>query len=112
MKASEFLGSQYLSAADINGEVIARVIESIGDETITNPEGKTRRRLTLGLAGVKKKLVLNATNLQMLTDMFGDETDSWLGKTISLSKDKTNFAGRKVDCIRVYPVKNSSEIAF
>ena len=47
-------------------------------------------------------LVLNKTNLLNLLDAFGDDTDKWKGKQVTLKVERTTFNGKTVPCIRVY----------
>jgi hypothetical protein len=37
----------------------------------------------------------------MLADLFGGETEDWIGKVIQLYADKTRFGHKVVPCVRV-----------
>lgn len=49
-----------------------------------------------------KPLALNRTNLLSLVNAFGDDTDEWLGKALSLNVETTQYQGKNVPCVRVY----------
>jgi hypothetical protein len=46
-------------------------------------------------------MVINRTNLKRIIAMYGNETDTWVGKRITLYESETDFNGRTVPCIRV-----------
>ena len=90
--------SKYLKAADLQGHTVTVQIASchmddVGDDTGDKP--------VLTFHGKDKGLVLNKTNSQMITEMYGAETDNWIGKSITIRPDKTTYGGRLVDCLRV-----------
>lgn len=48
-----------------------------------------------------KSVVINKTNSTRIAEMFGTETDNWVGKTFKIMKSWTTFSGQEVPCIRV-----------
>tara|TARA_Y100000310_G_scaffold277108_1_gene294678 strand:- start:781 stop:1263 length:483 start_codon:yes stop_codon:yes gene_type:complete len=48
-----------------------------------------------------KKLVLNKTNGIRIADMYGEETDNWVGNSITLHSERVEFRGEMRDGIRV-----------
>ena len=68
-------------------------MESVGqDSHDTKP--------VLHFQGAQKGMVLNKTNANVITILYGDETDNWIGKQIELYPTQTDFRGEIVDCIR------------
>jgi hypothetical protein len=55
----------------------------------------------LSFADQDKKLVVNATNFDILMDALGNNTSKWVGHDIVLAGTKVRFKGRSVDSIRV-----------
>jgi hypothetical protein len=55
----------------------------------------------LTFKGQDKKLVVNATNLDILMDALGNNTTKWVGHDVVLASTKVRFKGRSVDSIRV-----------
>jgi hypothetical protein len=50
-------------------------------------------------------LSLNVTNAGSLAEAFGDESNDWPGKQLTLKIEPTNMGKKKTKGIRVYPVK-------
>jgi len=70
-------------------------MEKVGQEN--NQEMKA----VLYFEGTEKGLVLNKINSTTIGDAYGFETNSWAGCRIELYHDFTEFAGKRVECIRV-----------
>ena len=68
---------------------------------LKDPSGESKDRLVVRFDGEKKAMVLNGTNYDAIADMFGDETDGWLGKTVSLYSTTTRMGTKVVPCVRV-----------
>lgn len=89
--------SKYLKAADLGKSrpvvTIKNVtMEQVGDQTLP----------MLLMVGKDKGLLLNRTNANMIEEIAGTfETDQWRGVKIQLYATKTDYAGKRVDCIRV-----------
>jgi hypothetical protein len=99
MKIGSAFPGQYLKAADLNGKRVPVVIDSVAMEDIG---GETKP--ILHFRGKERGLVLNKTNANSISMIIGtDETDDWPGKAITLFPSKTEFQGKRVDCIRVDP---------
>lgn len=109
MKANEYYQttSNFLKPEDLNKQRLDVVIEAaelqeIGDDT----------KIVLFFKSQDKQLVLNKTNADMITELFGtDETDEWIGKSVTLRPDMTRYAGRPVACIRIDMVLPNAAVA-
>jgi hypothetical protein len=55
----------------------------------------------LSFADQDKKLVVNATNFDVLMDAFGNNTNKWANHDVILEGTKVRFKGRTVDSIRI-----------
>jgi hypothetical protein len=93
------LCSTYLTADTVRDAPLRGPIERF--EIITL-DGKTKG--VIFVAGCSKGLVLNVTNTDALANAFGDEMESWVGKTVEIFKDRCQFKGKPVDCCRVRPI--------
>lgn len=90
--------SKYVAAADLMGQDVSVTIAKI----ITEEVGQTKDvRPILFFSGHQKGMVLNATNAKRIVRMYGEDTDGWIGKTITLYESETEFQGDTVPCIRV-----------
>lgn len=90
--------SKYVRAGDLDNRDIRLTITSVNQEDIDN-DGSTKPVLYFN--GTAKGLVLNRTNAHTIANMLGTETDNWLGQSITLFPTKTDFGGKRVDCIRI-----------
>jgi hypothetical protein len=55
----------------------------------------------LKFVGKKKALVVNKTNAQRIAMMYGNDTDEWIGKSITLYVDIVDFQGKATEAIRI-----------
>ena len=97
----EVFPSKYLKAADLGGKPITVTIESAPLETLKNPEGKEQLKTVLYFMKAKKALPLNMTNWDAVAEIAGGDSDDWPGCQVELYPDKTQMAGKIVDCIRM-----------
>jgi hypothetical protein len=89
--------SNYLGAVDLDGPT-QFIIESIDEELI----GRDKEpKVVITLRGQRKKWIINRTNARSLAKMFGDDTDNWIGKTITLITPVVEFQGESKPAIRV-----------
>jgi hypothetical protein len=96
MKVSEIYAGAHLKAIDLGGRASLAQISDVSSEVFDEGE-----KIVLHFAGKDKTLVCNATNSRMIAASFGDETETWKGKTIELYPDKVMFGGKLVDALRV-----------
>lgn len=109
MSMRDLLGGRYLSSEDMKDpknegkylEFVGDVLSAGKEKVGTNDEG-FRMRAVIEIEGVGKPVVLNATNLELLCDTYGDEGDDWLGHPVGIRVEMTKFAGRKVPGIRLF----------
>lgn len=104
VKAIEFITAKYLTAKvakEYNGKSF--IIDSAFAETVGQGENE-QDKLCIRLKGIDKPLPLNQTNLTILTGAYGDDTDSWVNKKITLRIVKVKFNGELVDGLQVEPV--------
>ena len=100
MKVSEAYPSDYLKAADIGDATPTVIIVSAELETV-GQGAKAEQKLVLGFKGKEKRLVLNKTNSNTIAALYGDETDDWLGKPITLVTREIEYDGKVAPAIRV-----------
>lgn len=108
MKIGSAFPGQYIKAADLQGKRVQVVIDRVEMEDIG---GETKP--VLHFRGKERGLVLNKTNANAIWGITGsDETDEWGGVTVVLYPSKTDFQGKRVDCIRIdapaQPVKRQA----
>ena len=102
MNFDDLFPSKYLKASDLNSEPRTALIKNIDTEKMNDGEMKP----VVYFKGSSKGLVLNVTNGRVIADLYGSDTDGWVGKPIALVASTTDFQGRTVDCIRLRPPVN------
>ena len=98
VNVKKFVTQKYLNAKndgkDVNGKHV--VIDAAFPETINGDE-----KLCLRFKGIEKPMVLNQTNISILSAALGDNTDDWISKKVSLSVVKVSFNGELKDSLQV-----------
>jgi hypothetical protein len=97
--------SDYLKADDIAGKSVRVVISKVDDI-----EFEKGLKPVLSFEGKKKRLVTNATNFDILSEAFGNNTAKWVGHAIVLQGVKVPFKGKVVDSIRVSVPKEQKPV--
>lgn len=94
-----FPGANFLKASDIEDESVYTVLgfEEIKTRISDEP------RPVLRLKGEEKPLGLNATNFDKMIEKFGDETEKWKSKriTLMLVRARNPQTGKEQDAIRI-----------
>ncbi len=57
----------------------------------------------LKFAGRERMLLLNSTNLKVMSALFGADTGKWFGQHIALHVERVSAFGQQVDAIRIRP---------
>src|SRR5436190_5464502 len=96
MKLSEAFPSPYLKGEDIDGAEPTVTISGAAMETLGEDH-----KLVLQFAGKQKRLVCNRTNANTIEELYGSDTDGWIGKQITLFVAPVQFQGRRVNGLRV-----------
>lgn len=103
----------YLGAYSLDdGRDIVATIDHIVQEKVTGADGKSEECVVCYFKGGVKKMILNATNLKTITEMFGTPfIEDWYGRKIQIGIEKVKAFGKVVDALRVVkPDPNRVEI--
>ena len=92
--------SKYLKASDLQGRRVLATIEGVGMMKVGSDE-----KPIIYFQNKTKGLLLNRTNARMIAEIAGtEETDNWGGVKIVIYAAKVDYAGRRVDALRIdYP---------
>ncbi len=94
--------SEWIKAKDLRGKDWVLEIARISDHTFpARDDQPAKQQLVLHFRGATKKLGLNTTNAHAIGEMYGPESDDWVGKTITLYPTKDRLGAKIVDCIRI-----------
>ena len=112
MKLSELFPSNLLKAQDVTdagGEMPLTIKEIKISEFDKDGGGKERKPIIYFTN--EKQMVCNKTNGNLISEMYGDETDGWIGKKVTLIVQEVDFAGKRTPAIRIKNL-NSKEDAI
>ena len=116
MNLNDAYPSRFLSAEDLNGQDVTVTIANVTQETLG--QGKdAQQKLVASFVGKKKAMVLNKTNAKTIAKLYGDETDGWTGKRITIGAREVEFQGDMILALRVSlkapaaPAANAAKVA-
>ena len=92
--------SRFLAADDLQGKAVQVTIQDAGIEAI-GQGADMDHKIVLTFAGKKKQMVCNKTNARTIAELYGDDTDQWLGKPIIIAPREVEFQGNMVWALRV-----------
>jgi hypothetical protein len=95
-KVSETFSSGFYKAADFPKPAVLTIASAA-----LHDFGEGDQKIKLSFSDGDKELVLNKTNASLIADIYGDDTDDWLGKPLAVYKERVTYQGRLVDGIRV-----------
>jgi arabinogalactan endo-1,4-beta-galactosidase len=95
MRISSAFPSKYLKAADLQGRQVKALMSHVETETIGDDD-----RPVLYFQGKEKGLILNKTNANSISAVYGDDTEDWRGGEIVLFETMVDFQGKTMAAIR------------
>lgn len=99
-KISEMQPSKYLKASDADEGDLILTMRDVKEETLgRGPDAQNK--WILYFEEVEKGLVLNKTNMNTIAKLYGDDTDGWEGKKITLFATEVQFQAEMVEALRV-----------
>jgi hypothetical protein len=101
MNVNDIFPTRFVAAADLNGKSFTLTIRSVTLEDMQSHDNKTVTKPVAWFTNAAKGLVLNRTNTMIIADLYGPETDDWVGKQIIIYATKVRAFGKMEDAIRV-----------
>ena len=101
--------SKYLKQADAEDDVIV-TITKVGQANIAKDDEPPEMKWMVRFAEFNKPMVLNRTNISLLGNFLGDDTDDWIGKQVILYNDESiQFAGKVTGGLRFKRLKTAAK---
>lgn len=96
--------SNWIYAHDLKGRDVTVTIRETRVGKVKNAT-KEERKPVLYFKESKdaRGLVLCKTNAKTVASLYGNETDNWTGKRVTLFPTTTTFGKDTVDCVRIRP---------
>lgn len=95
----------YIGHVDLGGRDVTLTIKKVVGGELTAEGGRKSRKPVAHFAGDSKPFIVNKTNAKTIASLYGDETDKWSGKRITLftSTTRNPDGGGMTACIRIRP---------
>jgi hypothetical protein len=103
MNVKAMFPSNYIAHEDLQSQDVPVQIAGCRMEPLKQDNGPDREKPVLYFVGHQRGLVLNQVNAMTISSLYGDETEAWRGRWITLYPTQCQFGARMVDCIRVRP---------
>lgn len=99
----KLLNPKYLGSHDLEPDKeYPVIIERYNKEEVIGDAGKKSDKTICYFKGGQKGLILNATNLKMMSKVLGSKyIEHWIGKTVILKVVQEKAFGETMDVIRV-----------
>lgn len=95
--------SKWMKSSDIEQEMpvtMERVsMEEVGDDD---------RKPVVWFREFSKGMVLNKTNANNVAELYGPDSDAWIGRQMTLATAMVDFQGRSTRALRLYPPPRQS----
>lgn len=97
--------AKWVKAWDLGGKARVVTIEKVEPGFIEDKQkGKKDRLPIVWFKGAKKPLGFNKTNSKTVANMYGKNTEDWIGKSVTIYPTTCQVgADPNVDCIRIKP---------
>ena len=103
MKVGKYVAGRFLKGMDLEQEFTTMTIDHADEETLMG-----EAKLVLYFEEEDRGVVLNKINTRRLIEAFGDDSDDWIGKRITLYTEPVDFNGKVTDAIRLKKAKSQA----
>ena len=100
--------SRFIRSSDIDGDKRS-TIDRIDFEMV-GQGSEAEEKPVVFFSGMNQGLVLNRTNSESIADLFGEDTDDWVGKDVVLYRDRVRFGAKMVDAVRIKAVDRQAAV--
>lgn len=99
-----FYDREFIYAFNLEGRDVTVTIENVKLGELVGTSGKKSKKPVVYFKGSEKGLALCVTNGRTIAAMYGNKTEDWVGKRITMFPTHTQFGGQTVECIRIRPI--------
>ncbi|MDD4352665.1 MAG: hypothetical protein PHU71_06875 [Candidatus Gracilibacteria bacterium] len=98
-----FLDKNYLGSHNLErGEEMLLTIEKfVGEEEVKTADGKASNKPVLYFKEESPKMILNITNANTISALYGTHPDGWIGKQIQVYAASVRAFGKTQDALRI-----------
>lgn len=99
-KLNEMFPSKWLKADDFDEDGTVLTVKKLKEESVGQGRDADEKWV-LYFEELEKGLVLNKTNTNIIAKLYGDDTDEWKGKLVTLYATDVQYKDEMVSAIRV-----------
>ena len=104
-KISQMVDSKYLKQADVEDDTVVTVTK-VGQANIAKDDAPPDMKWLIRFKEFDKPMVLNRTNIALMGNFCGDDTDDWIGKQVIVYNDESiQFQGKVTGGLRFKRLK-------
>lgn len=98
-----FLDKNYLGShnLELGEEMLATIEKFEGEEDVKNIDGKSTLKQVLYFKENIPKMIMNITNGNTLSNLYGSHPEKWIGKQIQLFATPVKAFGKTQDALRI-----------
>ena len=113
MKLNDVYPSQYLKAEELDSDLVVTIdsIEVVTFKSQDPKKGDEQKPVCYFKGDEAKPLILNRTNWKSIASQWGDESDDWVGKRITLTVSQVDAFGKSVQAIRIKQPRSTAKPA-
>lgn len=113
MKLSQMFPKRYATGEDLQGKAVTLTISKVSAEKMhPQPNAPEVERFVVYFKEAKKGIILSRTLAYQFAEILSSEdTDDWLGKSITIYPQPMTVAGKRVTAIRARAAKTEYESA-
>jgi hypothetical protein len=94
--------SKWLNVGDLDEAERVVVISKV-EPGMVGEGPDAERKPILWFEGESKPFAANVTNAKTIANLYGRDTEAWIGKAITLYPTTTEYKGETVPCVRIRP---------
>ncbi len=94
----DYLGSHNL---EIGEELLVTIQKFEGEEEVTTTDGKASNKTVLYFKENVPKMIMNITNGNTISALYGSHPDKWVGKQIQIFATPVKAFGKTQDALRI-----------
>lgn len=97
--------NKYIYAFDLKGKDVTLTIKAVKAEKLRNAQKGEEKKPAIWFkeSHDDRGLVLCKTNAKIIATLYGNDTENWVGKRITLYPAKVDAFGQTVDAVRIRP---------
>ena len=101
--------SQYLAGEDLKGKDVTVTIANIGRHTLRSTKGEEEECWLVAFKGATKKMILKKCHAEVLSHLYGQHAEKWIGKSVTLTTERVRAFGQMWNALRVKDTAAAAE---